>query len=119
MKNNLENNLRHSVISALKTMCEIDFLPDTRSRETEEILAAHISFWGGRSGEMVLTANKTLLEVLLIKFMNMNEDPTPDEVNEFFKELINIVSGNLMPLLYPIQETIHLSSPQILPDPPW
>jgi len=77
---------------------------------------ASIHFRGPFSGTLFIAVPTTMLPELARNMLGLDQDPPRDKQLDAFKELLNVVCGNLLPELAGPQAIFDVSPPQLCPE---
>ncbi|MGW8257957.1 MAG: chemotaxis protein CheX [Thermoguttaceae bacterium] len=95
-------------------------LPPAEEDEAEsgEAANAHasITFSGPFSGELWISVSRSMLPVLAENIMGIEGSgaTTGEEQEDALKEMLNVICGNLLPLIAPPKEVFHIHQPRFL-----
>ena len=83
-----------------------------------ESTVAHLSFDGAFDGEVFLAIPSVVLPELACNMLGIEMDSSPDigMQHSALKELLNVVSGNCLPLVAGSKAVFNLGSPEVLGD---
>jgi len=106
---------------AERTFEELAFLIPLGDQEAVEQtpdrhIVASIHFRGPFSGTLFIAVPTTMLPELARNMLGLDQDPPEDKQLDAFKELLNVVCGNLLPELAGPQALFDVSPPQLCPE---
>jgi CheY-specific phosphatase CheX len=75
-----------------------------------------VTFTGAFDGRLVLAVSRGILKELAANMLGVEHaSPTPEQQDDALKEMVNVVCGNLLPVLAGPQPVFHMSAPEIGP----
>lgn len=89
---------------------------DADDSDGESMLTAKLSFSGIFSGTLVVGVSQRMLPELAANMlgMDMDEEVPVAEQYDAFKEMLNVICGNLLPRLAGSQEVFSIDVPEIM-----
>ncbi len=90
-------------------------MPEEFSDGTSEpVVAATVTFAGPFAGTLMITASEGMLDELATNMLGMDgEPPTDEQQTDAFKELLNVVCGNLLPVIAGTEAVFRVDSPTL------
>ena len=83
--------------------------------EYDAVVAASVSFTGPFSGSLVLIISTQILPELSANMLGVEEEETTqDQRNDALKETINVICGNLLPVIGGKQAVFDVGMPRII-----
>lgn len=82
--------------------------------------AAAVEYHGPGNGMVCISASRALLPSLAANMLGLDDPSTaqPEQQNDAFKELLNVITGNLLPLIDSPQNVYNIDAPRMLPEGP-
>ena len=95
--------------------------PDTGAAAPQEpTVWAAVDFSGPFRGSLLLSASSGMLEPLAANMLGLDEgiSPSPEQQQDAFKELLNVICGNLLPAIASPREVFDVFEPcMVAPQP--
>lgn len=84
--------------------------------DPETIRQAVVGFSGPFRGALLLSASPELLEPLATNMLGLEDgvSPTQEQTQDAFKELLNVICGNLLPMIASPREVFDVCEPRVL-----
>ena len=79
-------------------------------------VAASVSFSGPFEGTILMVISDETLPELAGNMLGIDEDTAPEQQHDALKELINVVCGNLLPLISGKKSVFNVNAPEIVTD---
>ena len=82
----------------------------------EPALAGRVAFNGFFSGSMVLRISSSALPELAANMLGVDDDAetSPEDQRDAFKEMLNVICGNLLPAIAGDHEEFNIDAPEII-----
>jgi hypothetical protein len=79
---------------------------------------ASIAFSGPFSGGLFLSVSQCMLPILADNILGIEESgsATPEEQQDALKEMLNVICGNLLPLIATPKDVFHVHQPRFVTD---
>lgn len=86
-------------------------------QQIEELVSASVVFSGPFSGQIIIHISKAVLPELAANMLGLDDesDVTVDQQYDALKEALNVVCGNLLPVIAGRQHIFNMKMPRILP----
>jgi hypothetical protein len=80
--------------------------------------SASITFSGPFSGGLFLSVSQCMLPILADNILGIEEScsTSPEEQQDALKEMLNVICGNLLPLIATPKDVFHVHQPRFVPD---
>ena len=77
---------------------------------------AMVAFSGPFRGDLTLWASEELLEPLATNMLGLEDGvcPSPDQRQDAFRELLNVICGNLLPMIASPRDVFDVCEPRLL-----
>ena len=84
--------------------------------QVEALVSASVVFSGPFSGQVIIHISKAVLPELAANMLGLDDesDVTVDQQHDALKEALNVVCGNLLPVIAGRQHIFNMKMPQIL-----
>jgi chemotaxis protein CheY-P-specific phosphatase CheC len=78
-------------------------------------VTAEVNFHGPVHGRLVLTVSDTMLEALGVNMLGCDDGqiPSDEQQRDALKEVLNVICGNLLPMLYNQYDVFDVQAPVI------
>lgn len=116
MTDALEKSLTRTAVETLEQLAFVFAFPETGidSTRADSALAAAISFSGPFSGTLVMRVSSDVLQELAANMLGVEEEETrATEQQDALKEVLNVLCGNLLPVVAGKQAVFDLDPPEI------
>ena len=79
-------------------------------------VSAEVTYDGPSSGRLVLTVSQNMLPAVATNMLGLDFDevPTSDQQTDALREVLNVICGNLLPVLYSQRDVFNVDAPQVL-----
>jgi len=118
MTEQIKETLCHVTGDVLEKLAFIFSFPEEGSEETDygSSVAASVSFAGPFTGTLIMAVSNDTLPELTGNMLGLddNESTTVEQQHDALKELINVVCGNLLPVISGRQSIFNVNAPQII-----
>ena len=106
---------------AEETLSSLAFLFPIEEEEScgtsdEPMIAVGVTFSGPRRGALMMSVSASMLAPLATNMLGIEPpgEPTCDQQQDALKEMLNVVCGNLLPLIGTDRDVFNVHSPRIL-----
>ena len=102
-------------LAALAFMFPVE--PDTTEAPAPAAMArVVVEFSGPFRGSLLLSASPALLQPLATNMLGLEDGagPSPEQKQDAFKELLNVICGNLLPAIASPREVFNVHEPRLL-----
>ncbi|MCP4689704.1 MAG: chemotaxis protein CheX [Desulfobacterales bacterium] len=85
--------------------------------ELENSLGSSVNFTGPYSGTLTMILSDDVLRELTVNMLGVDEDEevTPEQLNDAIGEAVNIICGNVLPLIAGKEAIFNIQAPEIFP----
>lgn len=107
-------NVAEDTFASLAFMFPLDDSEAASGGEAGE--RASVNFSGPVAGKLLIDAPTEMLDPLAANMLGLDdgETPSPDHKRDAFKELLNVICGNLLPVIASPRDVFNVHEPQVL-----
>jgi len=123
MDNTLDETLFDIAAEVFEDLAFVLAMPEEEGFEHEDcpdddMLLASIEFTGPFGGTLFLKVANELLPMLAANMLGLEDDetPSPEEEQDAFKELLNVICGNLLPKIAGDEVVFHVGGAKTVED---
>ncbi len=116
MHKTLEQHLTEVAEAMFESLAFLIQMPEEFCQEElSPAIAATVTFSGPFCGAVMVAASDGMLEELAANMLGLEGDaPTDEQQTDAFKELLNVVCGNLLPAIAGSEAVFHVDAPRLL-----
>jgi len=115
--NNVISKVVTETIEKLVFMFASPYDPEN-STEGDPDIGVSVSFTGPFSGTLGMKVSGELLSEITVNMLGVDDEDeiTPEDQNDALKETINILCGNILPVIGGKQAVFNIGAPMIIPE---
>lgn len=118
MEQKVKNILAGVTSDTLEKLAFLFVFPDEErvSDGPQPVIAGRVEFNGFFSGSMVLRMSSSVLPELSANMLGVDDDAevSPEDQQDAFKELLNVICGNLLPAIAGDHVVFNIEAPEII-----
>jgi len=116
MSKELEQILTLTAEAVFEALAFLIPMPEEEEAPFSPTVAAQVAFSGPFDGALTMAAESSMLPALAANMLGTEEGivPSQDQQEDAFKELLNVLCGNLLPVLAGRQSVFKVHAPQLL-----
>ena len=120
MKAQIDQTIMKTAVATMEKLAFLFSFPDEERMDAfpGPAIAAKVGFNGLFSGSLALRMSSSVLAELAVNMLGLNdEEETNLELHlDAFKEMVNVICGNLLPALAGSEAEFSIEAPQIIAD---
>lgn len=121
MNSKLDQTLRDVAEEVFESLAFVLLMPDQDGPPSSDNIGkavASITFSGPFGGALFLSISEQMLPMIAANMLGLDFDETPTDVQQqdAFKELLNVICGNLLPRIAGTEAVFDVQKPMIVPD---
>ena len=120
MKAQIDKTLMSTAIETIEKLAFMFSFPDEERLEAfpGPAIAAKVGFNGLFSGSLALRMSSSALTELTVNMLGLDDEAETNEEMQLdaFKELLNVLCGNLLPALAGVEAEFGIDTPQVIND---
>lgn len=115
MENQIENSLFRVSTEVLEKLAFMFSFPEEDPEEIapETQVVASVDFSGPVNGRLVLGVSTNILPELSSNMLGIDDEPTAEEQFDALKELLNVICGNLLPVIAGKKIVFNVEAPVV------
>jgi len=118
MEQKIKNILAGVTSDTLEKLAFLFVFPDEErvSDEPQPVITGRVQFNGFFSGSLVLRMSNSVLPELSANMLGVNDDAeiSPEDQQDAFKEMLNVICGNLLPAIAGDHVVFNIEAPEII-----